>query len=105
MGQPLSAIISPARSGKIRRLLDRANARRAVALAALYGTLHIRALADVDSKAKLEGVKAFWRARRIHGIVDIQVVAFAQDGMCAIRHRRADARSHGARLRRGRRIP
>ena len=34
------------------------NARRAVALAALHGNLHIRAFADVDSKARLEGVKA-----------------------------------------------
>jgi cytosine deaminase len=39
------------------------NARRAVALAALYGTLHIRAFADVDSKARLEGVKALIRVR------------------------------------------
>ena len=34
------------------------NARRAVALAALHGNLHIRAFADVDAKARLEGVKA-----------------------------------------------
>ena len=31
------------------------NARRAVALAALHGNLHIRAFADVDAKARLEG--------------------------------------------------
>ena len=58
------------------------NVRRAVALAAYYGTTHLRALADVDSKAKLEGVKALLRAREeFRGIVDIQVVAFAQDGI------------------------
>lgn len=58
------------------------NARRAVAMAAMYGTLHIRALADVDSKAKLEGVKALIAVREeFRGIVDIQVVAFAQDGI------------------------
>ena len=58
------------------------NARRAVALAALYGTLHIRAFADVDSKAKLEGVTALLRVREeFRGIVDLQVVAFAQDGL------------------------
>jgi len=34
------------------------NARRAVALAALYGSTHIRAFADVDAKARLEGIKA-----------------------------------------------
>jgi cytosine/creatinine deaminase len=58
------------------------NARRAVALAALHGNLHIRALADVDAKAKLEGVKALLRVRdEFRGIVDLQVVAFAQDGI------------------------
>ena len=58
------------------------NARRAVALAALYGNLHIRAFADVDSKARLEGVKALLAVREeFRGIVDLQVVAFAQDGI------------------------
>jgi len=46
------------------------NARRAEALAALNG------------KARLEGVKALIRVRdEFRGIVDIQVVAFAQDGI------------------------
>ena len=59
-----------------------ANARRAVALAALHGNLHIRAFADIDGKARLEGVKALIRIRdEFRGIVDIQVVAFAQDGI------------------------
>jgi cytosine deaminase len=58
------------------------NARRAVALAALNGNLHIRALADVDAKARLEGVKALLRVREeFRGIVEVQVVAFAQDGI------------------------
>jgi cytosine deaminase len=58
------------------------NVRRAVALSALHGGTHIRAFADVDSKARLEGVKALIRARdEFKGIVDIQVVAFAQDGL------------------------
>jgi len=58
------------------------NVRKAVALAGRYGCTHIRAFADVDSKAKLEGVKALIRAREeFKGIVDIQVVAFAQDGL------------------------
>lgn len=58
------------------------NARRAVALAALHGNLHIRAFADVDGKARLEGVKALLRVREeFRGIVDVQVVAFAQDGL------------------------
>ena len=58
------------------------NARRAVALAALHGNLHIRALADVDTKARLEGVKALLRVRdEFKGVVAVQVVAFAQDGI------------------------
>ena len=58
------------------------NARRAAALAAVYGNLHIRAFADVDSKARLEGVRALIRVRdEFRGILDIQVVAFAQDGI------------------------
>jgi hypothetical protein len=58
------------------------NERRAVTLAAFYGCSYIRAFADVDSKARLEGVKALIRVREeFRGIVDIQVVAFAQDGI------------------------
>jgi cytosine deaminase len=58
------------------------NVRRAVAQAALYGCTHVRAFADVDRKARLEGVKALLRAREeFRGIVEIQVVAFAQDGI------------------------
>jgi len=58
------------------------NVRRAVALAAVHGTTHLRALADVDGKARLEGVTAVLRAREeFKGVVDIQVVAFAQDGL------------------------
>ena len=58
------------------------NVRRAVAQATLYGCTHIRAFADVDTKARLEGIKALLRAREeFRGVVDIQVVAFAQDGI------------------------
>jgi cytosine deaminase len=58
------------------------NVRRALAQAAIYGNTHIRAFADVDSKARLEGMKALIRAREeFKGIVEIQVCAFAQDGL------------------------
>jgi cytosine deaminase len=58
------------------------NARRAVALAASHGNLHIRAFADVDSKARLEAVRALIRVRdEFRGVIDIQVVAFPQDGI------------------------
>jgi cytosine deaminase len=58
------------------------NVRKAVGLAARYGTTHIRAFADVDRKARLEGVKALLKARdEWRGRVEIQVVAFPQDGV------------------------
>ena len=56
--------------------------RRAVAMAGYYGTTHIRALADVDSKAELRGVETLCALRaEFAGEVEIQVVAFAQDGI------------------------
>jgi cytosine deaminase len=58
------------------------NVRRALGQAALHGNTHIRAFADVDSKARLEGMKALVRAREeFSGIVELQVCAFAQDGL------------------------
>jgi cytosine deaminase len=58
------------------------NVRKAVAYAAVYGCTHMRVFADVDNKAKLEGVRALLKAREeFKGIVDLQVVAFAQDGL------------------------
>jgi cytosine deaminase len=53
-----------------------------VGLAAVHGNLHIRSFADVDSKARLEGVRALIRVREEYrALVNIQVVAFAQDGI------------------------
>jgi cytosine/creatinine deaminase len=58
------------------------NARKCLKKAALNGNTHIRAFADVDSKAKLIGLKALLKARdEFRGIVDVQVVAFPQDGV------------------------
>jgi cytosine deaminase len=83
MGKAMTAIELAAR---VKEKYDESwiikNVRRAVAEAARYGCTHLRAFADVDSKARLEGVKALLRAREeFAGIVDIQVVAFAQDGI------------------------
>ena len=83
MGKAMTAIELAAR---IKDQYDQAwiinNVRRAVAQAAINGCTHLRAFADVDTKARLEGVKALLRARdEFKGIVDIQVVAFAQDGI------------------------
>ena len=83
MGKAMSAI-ELARHVKRDLTLDGMieNARKAAALAALHGNLHIRALADVDSIAGVEGVKALIAVRdEFRGIVDIQVVAFPQDGI------------------------
>jgi cytosine deaminase len=83
MGKALAAIdLASAIKAKYDASWIVPNARRATALAALHGVLHIRAFADVDSKARLEGVKALIAVREeFRGIVDIQVVAFAQDGI------------------------
>jgi cytosine deaminase len=83
MGKAMTAIELAAR---VKEQYDESwiieNVRRALAMAAKYGTTHIRAFADVDSKARLEGVKALIRAREeFKGVIDVQVVAFAQDGI------------------------
>lgn len=58
------------------------NVRKVCDMALKHGNLHIRAFADVDSKARLEGVKALLKAREEYkGKVELQVVAFPQDGV------------------------
>ena len=58
------------------------NARRAVLQAVRHGVRHVLAFADVDTKARLEGVIPLLALREeFRGIVDLQVVAFPQDGL------------------------
>jgi cytosine deaminase len=58
------------------------NVRTALNLAKEYGVTHIRAFADVDSKAKLEGIKALLKAKEeFKDVIELQVVAFPQDGV------------------------
>lgn len=58
------------------------NVRKALDLAVKFGNTHIRAFADTDTKAKLEGVKALIRAREEYkDRVKLEVVAFPQDGV------------------------
>ncbi len=58
------------------------NVRKAITHAIKYGVTHVRGFADVDSKAKLEGVKALLKVKEeFKGVVDLQVVAFPQDGV------------------------
>jgi cytosine deaminase len=83
MGKAMTAIELAAR---VKQKYDQAwiieNVRKAISQAAQFGNTHVRAFADVDNKARLEGVKALIRARdEFKGVVDIQVVAFAQDGI------------------------
>jgi len=83
MGKAMSAI---ERAREVKRELDFdtmvAAARKAAALAADHGNLHIRAFADVDTIAGVEGVRALIAVREaFRGIVDIQVTAFPQDGI------------------------
>ena len=83
MGKAMSAIETAAtvKDGQSREVMLAAG-RRAVAMAAYYGNTHIRALADVDSKAGTRGVEVLVELRNeFAGLVDLQVVAFAQDGI------------------------
>jgi cytosine deaminase len=58
------------------------NARRAVMDAVRYGVRHVLAFADVDTKARLEGVIPLLALRdEFQGVVDLHVVAFPQDGL------------------------
>lgn len=58
------------------------NVRKACDLAIKYGNTHIRAFADVDTKARLEGVSALLKMREeYHDRLELQVVAFPQDGI------------------------
>ena len=83
MGKAMSAIeLARGVKEKYDRSWILPNVRKALAQAILYGCTHVRAFADVDSKARLEGVQALIQAREeFKGVVDVQVVAFAQDGI------------------------
>ena len=83
MGKAMSAIETAAavKTGQDPEAMLTAG-RRALAMAAYYGNTHIRALADVDSKAGTRGVGVLVALREeFAGVVDLQVVAFAQDGI------------------------
>ncbi len=58
------------------------NVRRALQEAVRFGTLHIQAFADVDTTGQLEGMRAVLQAREeFKEVIDIQVVAFPQEGV------------------------
>ncbi len=58
------------------------NVRRALSEAVASGVTHVRAFADVDRKARLEGVAALLEARaEFADRLSVEVVAFPQDGV------------------------
>jgi len=83
MGKAMTAIEL---ASKVKETYDETwiigNVRKALNLAVRYGTTHIRAFADTDTRARLEGVKAVIKAREeFRDAVEIHVVAFPQDGI------------------------
>lgn len=83
MGKAMTAIEQAA---AVKQNYDREwilpNVRRALRWAARNGVSHIRAFADVDTKSRMEGVSALIQAREeFAGQVELQVVAFPQDGV------------------------
>ncbi|MEM3061550.1 MAG: amidohydrolase family protein, partial [Candidatus Bathyarchaeia archaeon] len=58
------------------------NAKKAIMLGLKHGLLHFRAFVDTDTKAKLEGIKALLKLKEeFEKVIDLQVVAFPQDGV------------------------
>lgn len=59
-----------------------ANARRCLLSGLRHGVRHVLAFADVDTRAELRGVSPLLRLREeFRGVIDLQVVAFPQDGL------------------------
>src|SRR5262245_62308732 len=85
-GDMASALTSIELASAVKADYDRSwiepNARRVVLDAVRYGVRHVLAFADVDTKARLEGVIPLLALRdEFRGVVDLQVVAFPQDGL------------------------
>ncbi len=83
MGKAMTAI---ERAADVKKTYDREviveHVRKVLEWAAANGNTHIRAFADVDNQAKLVGVEALIQAREeFKGTVELQVVAFPQDGV------------------------
>jgi cytosine deaminase len=74
-------LASAVKDGYDRRWIE-PNARKAVLEAVRHGVRHVLAFADVDTSARLEGVIPLLALREeFRGVVDLQVVAFPQDGL------------------------
>jgi cytosine deaminase len=73
-------------AAEVKRSYDREwilpNVRRALDEAVRHGVLHVQAFVDVDTTGRLEGMHAVLAAREEYADrVDLQVVAFPQDGL------------------------
>ncbi len=91
-GGMAGALESIALASAMKSAYDAAAAQDAIRVAlgdaARFGTLHIQAFVDLDEAAGLRGFEAVQAVRpEFGGLVDLQVVAFPQDGL--IRDRRA----------------
>lgn len=85
-GDMASALTSIQLASAVKADYDRswieANARRALVEAVRHGVRHVLAFADVDTSARLEGLIPLLALREeLRGVVDLQVVAFPQDGL------------------------
>jgi cytosine deaminase len=85
-GDMASALTSIELASAVKADYDRSwiepNARRALVEAVRHGVRHVLAFADVDTRARLEGVVPLLALREeLRGVVDLQVVAFPQDGL------------------------
>lgn len=83
MGEAMTSIEL---ASEVKRRYDRSwilpNVRRALDEALRNGVLHVQAFVDVDTTGGLEGMYAVLEARREYaGRIDLQVVAFPQDGV------------------------
>jgi len=84
MGDAMRSIVRDASA--VKRHYDRTwimpNVRRALDEAVRNGVLHVQAFVDVDTTAGLEGMTAVLAVREEYrDLVDLQVVAFPQDGL------------------------
>jgi cytosine deaminase len=84
MGEAMTSIVESASA--VKQHYDRSwivpNVRRALDLAITHGVLHVQAFVDVDTRAGLEGMESVLAVREEYaGLVDLQVVAFPQDGL------------------------
>ena len=84
MGEAMRSIVRDASA--VKQHYDRSwivpNVRRALDEAVLNGVLHVQAFVDVDTTAGLEGMASVLEVREEYrDLVDLQVVAFPQDGL------------------------